>query len=96
MLIVVRRISRSGSNARNLLNNHDELRGIGIELHSISVRIDFGTKQGKAMLGRFAIMAELERGIITGGSIERRPRPACSISCGRAPSEETQAFQIRW
>jgi site-specific DNA recombinase len=58
-ILVIHRLSRFGRNARELLNNHDELSKVGIDLRSISEGIDFGNKYGKAMLGMFAVMAEL-------------------------------------
>jgi hypothetical protein len=54
------------------MNNQDELNKVGISLRSISEGIDFGTKYGKAMLGMFAVMAELERDIIRETMLENR------------------------
>lgn len=71
-VLVIHRLSRFGRNARELLNNHDELEKAGIQLRSISEGIDFGKRYGKAMLGMFAVMAELERDIIRETMLENR------------------------
>lgn len=71
-ILIVHRLSRLGRNARELLNNVEELSQSGIDLLSISEGIDFGNKYGKAMLGMFAIMAELEKDIITEQFLENK------------------------
>ena len=71
-ILVIHRLSRFGRNARELLDNHYELKEVGIQLRSISEGIDFDTKYGKAMLGMFAVIAELERDIITEQFLENR------------------------
>ncbi|MCK9229126.1 MAG: recombinase family protein [Syntrophales bacterium] len=71
-VLVIHRLSRFGRNARELLNNHDELSKAGVDLRSISEGIDFGSKYGKAMLGMFAVMSELEREIIREQMLENR------------------------
>ena len=71
-VLVIHRLSRFGRNARELLINHDELEKVGVSLRSISEGIDFGNKYGKAMLGMFAVMAELERDIIRETMLENR------------------------
>ncbi len=71
-VLIIHRLSRFGRNARELMNNQDELTKVGISLRSISEGIDFGTKYGKAMLGMFAVMAELERDIIRETMLENR------------------------
>jgi site-specific DNA recombinase len=71
-VLVIHRLSRFGRNARELLDNHDELNKVGVQLRSISEGIDFGNKYGKAMLGMFAVMAELERDIIREAMLENR------------------------
>ncbi len=71
-VLAVHRLSRFGRNARELLNNHEELQKVGIQLRSISEGIDFGNKYGKAMLGMFAVMAELEKDIIRETMLENR------------------------
>ena len=70
--LVIHRLSRFGRNARELLNNNEELQNADIKLRSISEGIDFGNKYGKAMLGMFAVMAELERDIIREQMLENR------------------------
>jgi site-specific DNA recombinase len=71
-ILVIHRLSRFGRNARELLINHDQLEKAGIQLRSISEGIDFGNKYGKAMLGMFAVMAELEKDIIRETMLENR------------------------
>ena len=71
-VLIIHRLSRFGRNARELMNNQDELNKVGISLRSISEGIDFGTKYGKAMLGMFAVMAELERDVIRETMLENR------------------------
>lgn len=71
-VLVIHRLSRFGRNARELLINHDELSKADIQLQSISEGIDFNSKYGKAMLGMFAIVAELERDIIREQMLENR------------------------
>lgn len=71
-ILVIHRLSRFGRNARELLNNQDELSKANIQLRSISEGIDFGSKYGKAMLGMLAIVAELERDIIREQMLENR------------------------
>jgi site-specific DNA recombinase len=58
--LIVWSLSRFGRNARELLNNHDELKRYEISLISIKENIDFGNRYGEAMLGMFSIMAQLE------------------------------------
>jgi len=71
-VLIIHRLSRFGRNARELLHNHDQLKKAGVELRSISEGIDFGNKYGKAMLGMFAVMAELEKDIIRETMLENR------------------------
>lgn len=71
-VLVIHRLSRFGRNAKELLVNHAELQKVGVPLRSISEGIDFGTKYGKAMLGMFAVMAELEKDIIAEQFLENR------------------------
>ncbi len=71
-LLVIHRLSRFGRNARELLDNEHELQNAGIQLRSIKEGIDFGNRYGKAMLGMFAVMAELERDIIREQMLENR------------------------
>jgi site-specific DNA recombinase len=71
-VLIIHRLSRFGRNARELLDNYEQLNRTGIELRSISEGIDFSTKYGKAMLGLLAVMAELERDIIKETLLENR------------------------
>lgn len=71
-VLVIHRLSRFGRNARELLINNDQLTKTGIQLRSISEGIDFSSKYGKAMLGMLAIIAELERDILTEQMLENR------------------------
>ncbi len=71
-VLIIHRLSRFGRNARELLNNHNQLEKIGIDIISISEGIDFGSKYGKAILGILAIIAELEKDIIREQMLENR------------------------
>lgn len=110
-VLVIHRLSRFGRNARELLNNHAELEKAGIQLRSVAEGIDFGSKYGRAMLGMFAVMAELEKDIIRETMLEnriargRKGRPtAGNLPFGRTFDKETgewgldeeAARLIRW
>jgi len=71
-LLIVHRLSRFGRNAGELIDNQKQLKQVGIELRSISEGIDFSTKYGKFVLGVLALVAELERDIITETMLEGR------------------------
>lgn len=71
-VLVIHRLSRFGRNARELLDNHDALSKIDIQLRSISEGIDFSSKYGKAVLGILAVVAELEKDIIRETMLENR------------------------
>lgn len=71
-VLVIHRLSRFGRNARELLNNHEELQKVGIQLHSISEGIDFSNRYGKAMLGLLSVIGELELDIIRETMLENR------------------------
>jgi site-specific DNA recombinase len=71
-VLVIHRLSRFGRNARELLINHDELEKVGIQLRSIKEGIDFSSKYGRAVLGILAIVAQLERDILTEQMLENR------------------------
>ncbi|MDV2503798.1 MAG: recombinase family protein [bacterium] len=71
-VLVIPRLSRFGRNARELLNNHEELQKVGIQLHSISEGIDFSNRYGKAMLGLLSVIGELELDIIRETMLENR------------------------
>ncbi len=45
-VLVIYRLSRFGRNARELLNNYDELKKVGVQLWSISEGIDFSSRYG--------------------------------------------------
>jgi len=100
-ILIIHRLSRFGRNARELLNNHDELSKVGVQLRSISEGIDFSSKYGKAMLGMFAVMAELERDIIREQMLEnriargRRGIPtAGKLPFGRTFNKETGKWEL--
>jgi len=100
-VLVIYRLSRFGRNARELLQNQEELNEAGIKLHSVKEGIDFSTKYGKAMLGMFAVMAELERDIITETMLENRiakarknPTAVGSAPTGRFYNEKTGKFEL--
>ncbi len=72
-VLLVHRLSRFGRNARELLNNHSELKKVGIQLRSIKENIDFGSPYGEAMLVMLAAVAQLEPS-------PRSTRPGIQIS----------------
>ena len=99
--LVIHRLSRFGRNARELLNNNEELQNAGIKLRSIKEGIDFGNKYGKAMLGMFAVMAELERDIIREQMLENRLAGAQKgiptvgkLPIGRTFNRETNEWEL--
>lgn len=59
--VVVPRLSRFGRNARELLNNVEELKQAGVSFYSVKEGLDFSNAYGKAMLTMLAAIAELER-----------------------------------
>jgi site-specific DNA recombinase len=71
-ILIVHRLSRFGRNARELLENYEQLKQAGIQLRSISEGIDFSSHYGEAMLGMLAIIAQLERDIIRETMLENR------------------------
>jgi site-specific DNA recombinase len=71
-VLIIHRLSRFGRNARELLKNHKELKGAGIELISISEKIDFTSSYGEFMLIMLAAVAQLERDIIREQMLENR------------------------
>ena len=100
-VLIVHRLSRFGRNARELLENHEQLKAAGIQLRSISEGIDFGTKYGEAMLGMLAIIAQLEKEIIKETMMENRVAKAQrgiptagSMPFGRTYDEETEKFKL--
>ncbi len=62
--LIIHRLSRFGRNARELLNNVEELKHHDIKLISLKENIDFSTPYGQAMLAMLAAMAQLERDVI--------------------------------
>lgn len=71
-ILIVHRLSRFGRNANELLNNHMALKEVGIELISISEKIDFTSTYGGFMLIMLAAVAQLERDIIKETTLENR------------------------
>lgn len=63
--VVISRLSRFGRNARELLNNIHILQQSSVILISIKEQIDLSTPYGRAMVGLLAVIAELEREVIT-------------------------------
>ncbi len=70
--LIIHRLSRFGRNARELLNNCEELKSAGITLHSVSEKIDFASRYGEFMLLMLAGVAQLERDIIREQMLENR------------------------
>jgi site-specific DNA recombinase len=100
-VLIIHRLSRFGRNARELLNNYEELSQAGIELRSISEGIDFSSKYGKAMLGMLSVVAELERDIIRETMLENRIArgqkgipTAGSLPFGRSFNRETNQWTL--
>jgi len=100
-VLIVYKLSRLGRNARELLDNYHRLSEAGIELRSIKEGIDFSTKYGRAMLGMFAVIAELERDIIEETMLEgriatgRRGKPVgSSRPYARTYNKETGQWEL--
>ena len=100
-LLIVHRLSRFGRNAGELIDNQKQLKNAGIELRSISEGIDFSTKYGKFVLGVLALVAELERDIITETMLEgriakgRRGIPTSgNLPYGRTFNKETKQWEL--
>ena len=73
----------------------------GVELVSIKEGVDFGTKYGKAMLGMFGVVAELESDILTEQMLENRIArgrkgfpTSGSRPIGRTFDKETQKWSL--
>jgi site-specific DNA recombinase len=62
--LIIHRLSRFGRNARELLNNVEELNKNGVMFISLKENIDLANPYGRAMLGMLASIAQLERDII--------------------------------
>jgi len=71
-VLVIHRLSRFGRNARDLLNNYEQLKEAGVELRSIKEQMDFSSPYGRAMLTMLSAVAELEREIIGENTLENR------------------------
>jgi DNA invertase Pin-like site-specific DNA recombinase len=63
--LTVWKLDRLGRSVRDLLNTLHDLNGRGVQFHSITEAIDTRTPTGRAMLHMIALLAELERGLIT-------------------------------
>ena len=71
-VLIVHRLSRFGRNARDLLNNVEELKVAGVEFRAIKEGMDFSTSYGRSMLVMLSGMAQLEREIIGEQGLENR------------------------
>jgi len=63
-VLIVFSLTRFGRNARELLDNHNFLKELGIELLILQENIDSSTTSGKLMLGMFSVLAEWEKDMI--------------------------------
>ena len=63
--LTVWKLDRLGRSVRDLLNILHELQGRGVRFQSLTEAIDTDTPTGRAMLHMVALLAELERGLIT-------------------------------
>ena len=63
--LIVWKLDRLGRSARDLINTLHDLTERGIHFKSLTEAIDTTTPIGRAMLHMAALLAELERGIIT-------------------------------
>lgn len=63
--LIVWKLDRLGRSVRDLLNTLHDLNGRGVQFKSITEAIDTATPTGRAMLHMVALLAELERGLIT-------------------------------
>lgn len=70
--VIVHRLSRLGRNARELLNNVEELHNTKIKIRFIKENIDLSTPYGRAMLVMLSSIAQLEREITAEQSLENR------------------------
>jgi len=100
-ILIVHRLSRFGRNARELLNNAEELNKADIKFISISENIDFSSKYGKAMLGLLSVIAELEKDIIKETMFENRMNKAKrliptsgSLPYGRKFDKKTEQWSL--
>jgi DNA invertase Pin-like site-specific DNA recombinase len=63
--LTVWKLDRLGRSVRDLLNILHDLQGRAVQFQSITEAIDTQTPTGRAMLHMVALLAELERGLIT-------------------------------
>jgi DNA invertase Pin-like site-specific DNA recombinase len=63
--LVVWKLDRLGRSVRDLITMLDELRDRGVKFHSLTEHIDTATPTGRAMWQMIAILAELERSLIS-------------------------------
>jgi site-specific DNA recombinase len=71
-VLIVHRLSRFGRNCRELLNNYEELKKVGITLKSISEGLDFSSAYGNVMLIMLSAISQLEREVIKENTLENR------------------------
>ena len=109
-ILVVHRLSRFGRNARDILNNVEELKVTGVEFKAIKEGMDFNTPYGRGMLVMLSGMAQLEREIIGEQGLENRiakgrkgeiiagrfPFARIKNKKGKLELDEKKAKLIRW
>lgn len=97
-VLIINDLSRFGRNARELLNNHEELEQHGIKLRSVKEGINFDTPIGKAMLTMLAAIAELELTMIKERMLENRIAKALRgiPTSGRLPFGRTFDEKDGW
>ena len=100
-VLIVYSLSRFGRNARELLDNHNFLKELGIELLIVKENVDSSTTSGKLMLGLLSVLAEWEKDIIAermiGGKIHkgRKGIPSSgSLPIGRKFNKETMQWSL--
>jgi DNA invertase Pin-like site-specific DNA recombinase len=59
------KLDRPGRSLRDLITMLDNLRGRGVEFHSLTDAIDTATPTGRAMWQMIGVLAELERSLIS-------------------------------
>lgn len=70
--VFIHRLSRLGRNARELLNNVELLKKIGVSVFFLKENIDLSNAYGQFMLTMLAAMAELEKDISGESSVENK------------------------
>lgn len=100
-VLIVFSLSRFGRNARELLDNHNFLKELGIELLIVKENVDSSTTSGKLMLGLLSVLAEWEKDIIAermlGGKIHKARKgipTSGSYPIGRTFDKETQKWSL--